>query len=166
MQVGHLGQREGQLPGVTQGAVPVSDAALVVGGGTSQLQPNVLLLLLLLLGVAVHVGPRLGQRGHGVQGEARRALIGGRVGHLGVAAAALEAGPQVLAGRPAGVGGGAVVDVQQRRAAVHVRREALQHRRASLRDGGVVRRGRDRGVALGDGRVAVGARRVALVVDG
>lgn len=164
MQVGHLGQREGHLPGVTQGAVAVSDPALVGGGGTSQLQPAVLGLL--LLGVALHVGPRLGQRGDGVQGEARRALVGGRVGHLGVAAPALEAGPQVLAGRPAGVGGGAVVDVQQRRAAVHVRGEALQHRRASLRDGGVVGRGRDRGVALGDGRVAVGARGVALVVDG
>lgn len=163
VQVGHLGQREGHLPGVTQRTVPVSHAALVGGGGTSQLQPGVLLLL---LGVAVGVGPRLGQRGDGVQGEARRAVVGGRVGHLGVAAPALEAGPQVLAGRPAGVGGGAVVDVQQRRAAVHVGGETLQHRRASLRDGRVVGRGRDRGVALGDGGVAVGARRVTLVVDG
>lgn len=107
--------------------------------------------MLRLLGVAVHVGPGLGQRGDGVQGEARRALIGGGVSHLRVAAPALEAGPQVLAGRPAGVGGGAVVDVQQWRAAVHVRREALQHRGASLRDRRVVGRGRDRGVALGDG---------------
>lgn len=122
--------------------------------------------VVLLLGVAVDVGPRLGKGGHGVQGEAGRALVGRRVRHLRVAAATLEAGPQVLAGGPAGVGGGPIGDVQQGRAAVHVRGEALQHGGASLWDGGVVGGRRHRRVALRDGRVALGHRGVALVVDG
>lgn len=116
-------------------------------------------MLGLLFGVAVVVGPRLGKGGDGVQGEAGGAVVSGGVGHLGVAAAALEAGPQVLDGRAAGVRGRPVVDVQQGGAAVDVRGEALQHRGASLLDGGVLRRGRDR-------RVALRYRRVALVVDG
>lgn len=119
----------------------------------------------LLFCVAVDVGPRLRQGGDRVQGEAWRALVRRRVGHLGVTAATLEAGPQVLGGRPAGVRRRSVIDVQQGRAAVHVWREALQHRGASLLDWGVVRRRRDWRVALGDGRVALSYWRVALVVD-
>lgn len=105
-------------------------------------------MLGLLFYVALNVGPRLGQGGDGVQGEARGALVSGGVGDLGVTAAALEAGPQVLAGWAAGVRGRPVVDVQQRGAAVHVRGEALQHRGASLLDRGVVWRRRHRGMAL------------------
>lgn len=120
------------------------------GRGASVLQSAVrgAHMLGLLFGVALYVGPGLGQGGDGVQGKAGRALVGRGVGDLGVTAAALEAGPQVLAGRPAGVRGRPVVDVQQGRAAVHVRGEALQHRGASLLDRGVVRWRRDRRVAL------------------
>lgn len=120
----------------------------------------------LLFRVALDVRPRLRQGRDGVQREARRALVSRGVGDLGVATAALEAGPQELRGRPAGVRGRPVGDVQQGRAPVHVGREALQDRGASLLDRGVVRRRQDRGMALRDGRVALRYRRVALVVDG
>lgn len=161
-QVGHLGQRERHLPGVSHGALPEAPvapgAALVVGRGASVQRAPVGGAPALLFGVAVDVGPRLRQGGHGVQGEAGGALVGGGVGHLGVAAAALEAGPQVLAGRAAGVRGRPVADVQQGGAAVSVRGEALRHRGASLWDGGVVRGRRDGGVALGDRGVALRCR--------
>lgn len=73
----------------------------------------------------------------------------------------------MVAGWPAGVGGRPIVDVQQGRAAVHVRGEMLrlEHRGAALGNGGVVLR-RDGGVALGDGGVSLGHRGVALVRDG
>lgn len=105
-------------------------------------------MLGLLFWVALDVGPGLRQGGDGVQGEAGRALVSRGVGHLRVTAAALEAGPQVLGGGPAGVRGRSVVDVQQGGAAVHVWGEALQHRGASLLDWGVVRRRRDGRMAL------------------
>lgn len=104
--------------------------------------------MLLLFWVALNVGPGLRQSGDRVQGEAGRALVSGGVGNLGVTATALEAGPQVLAGWPAGVRGRAVVDIQQGRAAVHVWGEALQHRGAPLLDWGVVWRRRDWRMAL------------------
>lgn len=173
MKVGHLGQWERHLSGVAHGALaeaPVasSRAALVGRRRAAVLQSTVRRthVLGLLFRVALHIRPGLRQGGDRVQREAGRALVSRGVGDLGVAAAALEAGPQVLAGRPAGVRGRAVVDVQQGRAAVHVRGEALQHWGASLWDRRVVRRRRDRRVALRDGRVALRYRRVALVVDG
>lgn len=173
MQVGHLRQGEWHLPRVAQGALaeaPLSSGAGLMGRrGASVLQSGerrAHVLGLLLLWVALDVRPGLRQSGDGVQGKAGWAVVGGRVGHLRVAAASLEAGPQVLAGRPAGVRGGSVVDIQQGRAAVHVGGEALQHRGASLLDRGVVGRRRGRRVALWDGRVALRYRRVALVVDG
>ena len=117
MKVRHLRQRKRHLPGVAHGAVPVvpvvpvfSRAALMGRRRRSVLQSAHVLRL--LLRVAVDVGPRLGQRGDRVQGEAGRALVGRGVGHLGVTAAALEAGSEVLAGRPVGVGGRPVVDIQ------------------------------------------------------
>lgn len=70
-------------------------------------------MLGLLFWVALNVGPWLRQGGDGVQGEARWALVSRGVGYLRVTATALEAGPQVLAGWPAGVRGRAVIDVQQ-----------------------------------------------------
>lgn len=105
-------------------------------------------MLGLLFCVALNVGPGLRQGGDRVQGEAGRALVSGGIGNLGVAATALEAGSQVLAGWPAGVRGRAVVDVQQGRAAVHVWGEALQHWGASLLDWGVVWRRWDWGMPL------------------
>lgn len=175
-----LGQGEGQLSRV---AGTFMEAHLAAGPlqprlGTSELASSVggppmlgasMLVLLMLLGVAgVPVGPGLGQGGHGVQAEARRPLVGRRVCDLGVAATALEASPQVVAGWPAGVGGGPIIDIQQGRASVHVWGEALwlENWGATLGDGGVVL-GRDGGVALGrDGRVALGHRGVALVMNG
>lgn len=123
-------------------------------------------MLGLMLWVALDVGSGFGQGGDRVQREAWRALVSRGVCDLRVTAAALEAGPQVLAGWPAGVGGRAVVDVQQGRAAVHVRGEALQHGGTSLLDRGVVGRRRDWRTALRDGGVALRYRRVTLVVDG
>lgn len=70
-------------------------------------------MLGLLFWVSLNVGPGLRQSGDRVQGEAWRALVSRGVGNLGVAAAALEAGPQVLAGWSAGVRGRSVIDVQQ-----------------------------------------------------
>lgn len=70
-------------------------------------------MLLLLFCVAVNVGPRLRQGGDRVQGEAGWALVSGGISNLGVTATALEAGPQVLAGWPAGVRGRTAIDVQQ-----------------------------------------------------
>lgn len=116
-------------------------------------------------GIALYVGSGFRQGRDGVQGEARRALVRRRVGHLGVAPTALETGPQVLTGRSAGVGRRAVLHIKKGRAAMHVRGEALQHRRASLLDRGVVWKGRHGRVALRDGRVALRYRRVALVLD-
>lgn len=105
-------------------------------------------MLRLLFGVALNVGSRLWQGGDGVQGEAGRALVSRGVRDFGITATALEAGPQVLAGRPAGVGSWAVVDVQHGRAAVHIRGEALQNWGTSLLDRGVVGRRRDWRMAL------------------
>lgn len=147
---------------MTNGAFAVP-SSLVGGRGSSVLQSAVLGLR---FGIALDVGSRFGQGGDGVQGEARRALVRRRVGHLRVAPPTLETGSQVLGGRAGGVGGRPVVHVEERRAAVHVRGEALQHRRAALLDRGVVRRKRRGRVALRDGRVALRDRRVALVVDG
>lgn len=170
MKVRHLWQRERHLSGVAQGALPqaaVSSHPTLQGRRwASVLQSAVRGVLGLLLRVALNVGPGLGQCRDRVQREARRALVSRRVGHLGVTAAALEAGPQVLRGRPVGVRRRPVDDVQQGRASMHVGGEALQDRRASLLDRGVMRRRRDRRMTLWDGRVALGDRGVALVVDG
>lgn len=48
---------------------------------------------------------------------------------------------------------------------MHVRGEALQHRRTSLLERGVMWKRRHGRVALRDGRVALRYRRVALVLD-
>lgn len=145
MQVGHLGQWEGHLSGMPHGAVSVSSATLMRRWGAPELQSAVLGLL---FRVAVNVRAGLRQGGDRVQREAGRALVSGGIRDLGVTASALKAGPQVLAGRPAGVRGGAVVDVQQRRAAMHVRGEALQHWGTSLLNWGVMGGGWDWRVAL------------------
>lgn len=145
MQVGHLRQWERHLSRMAHGALAVSCAGLMGGRRASVLQSTVLGLL---FGVALDVGSGFRQRGDGVQGEAGWTLVSRRVRDLGVTAPTLEAGPQVLAGGPAGVRGRAVVDVQQRRAAVHVRGEALQHRGTSLLDWGVVWWRRDWRMAL------------------
>lgn len=123
-------------------------------------------MLWLLFRVALNVGSRFWQGGNGVQGEAGRALVSRGVRDFGITATALEAGSQVLAGGPAGVGSRAVVDIQHGRAAVHVWGEALQNRGTSLLDRGVVGRRRDWRMALRDGRVALGYWGVTLVVDG
>lgn len=167
MQVGHLRKWERHLSRMTNGAFSVS-SSLMGGRGSSVLQSAVRRADVLGLGlrIALNVGPGFGQGGDGVQGEAGRALVRRRVGNLGVAPPTLETGPQVLAGRSAGVGSRAVLDVEEGRAAVHVRGEALQHRRTSLLDRRVMRKGRHGRVALRDGRVALRYRRVALVLDG
>lgn len=167
MQVGHLRKWERHLSGMTNGAFSIS-SSLMGRGGSSVLQSTVRRanVLGLRFGIPLYVGSRFRQGGDGVQGEARRALVRRRVGHLRVAPTALETGSQVLAGRSGGVGGRAVVHIKERRAAMHVWGEALQHRRPPLLDGGVMRRRRHGRVALRDGRVALRYRRVALVVDG
>lgn len=171
MQVGHLRKWERHLSGMTNGALSISSPSSSLMGrwGSSVLQSTVRRanVLGLRFGIDLYVGSRFGQGGDGVQGEARRALVRRRVRNLRVAAPTLETGSQVLAGRSGGVGGRPVVHIQKRRAPVHVWGEALQHRRAPLLDGGVMRRRRHHGrVALGDGRVALRYRRVTLVLDG
>ncbi len=117
MQVGHLRQWEWHLSWVAHGALPkapVSSCTTLMGRrGASVLQSTMRRthMLGLLFWVALNVGPGLRQGGDRVQGEARRALVSRGVGNLGVAATTLEAGPQVLAGWPAGVRGRAVIDV-------------------------------------------------------
>lgn len=164
MQVGHLRKWERHLSGVTNGAFSIS-SSLVGRRGSSVLQSAVRRANVRFR-VALCVGSRFGQGGDRVQGEAWRALVGRGVGDLRVAPTTLETGSQVLAGRPGGVGGRPVVHVEERRAAMHVWGEALQHRRPPLLDRGVMRRRRHGRVALRDGRVALRHRRVALVVDG
>lgn len=167
MQMRYLRKWERHLSGVTKGAFSIS-SSLMGRWGSSVLQSTVRRanVLGLRFGIALYVGSRFRQGGDGVQGEARRALVGRGVGNLRVAPATLETGSQVLAGGSGGVGGRAVVHVKKRRAAMHVRGEALQHRRPPLLDRGVMRRRRHGGVALRVGRVALRYRRVALVGDG
>lgn len=118
MQVCHLRQWEWHLSGVAHGALPVAPVScttLMWRRGASVLQSTVRRahMLGLLFCVALNVGPGLRQGGDRVQGEAGRALVSRGVGNLGVTATALEAGPQVLAGWPAGVRGRSVIDVKQ-----------------------------------------------------
>lgn len=121
MQVGHLGKRERHLSGMTDGAFSIP-SSLMGRRGSSVLQSPVRRanVLGLRFRIALYVGARFGQGGDRVQGEARRALVRRRVSHLRVAPATLKTGSQVLAGRSDGVGGGAVVHVKKRRAAMHV----------------------------------------------
>lgn len=94
---------------------PVSSATLMRRGRPPVLQSTMIRahMLRLLFYIALNVGPWFRQGGDRVQGEAGRALVSRGVCNLGVTAAALEAGPQVLGGRPAGVRGRSVINVQQ-----------------------------------------------------
>ena len=119
MKVGHLRKRERHLSGMAHGALPeapVSSCTSLMGGrGTPVLQSTMRRahMLGLLFLVALHVRPGLGQGGDRVQREAGWALVSRGIGNLRVASAALEAGPQMLAGRPTGVRGWSIVDIQQ-----------------------------------------------------
>lgn len=118
MKVSHLRQWEWHLSGVAHGALPkapVSSPTTLMGRrGTPVLQSTVRRahVLGLLFWVALNIRPRLRQGGDRVQREAGRALVSRGVSNLRVTSPALETGPQVLAGRPAGVRGRSVVDVQ------------------------------------------------------
>lgn len=169
VQVGHLWQWERHLSWMAHRVLTFSSrTTLMWRGGASVLQSTAggAYMVGLLFWIALDVGSGLRQGRDRVQGEPGRALVGRRVCNLWVTASTLEAGPQVLAGWPAGVWGWPIVNLQHWWTAVHVRGEALQHWGTSLLDWGVVRwRGHWR-VSLCDGRVTLRDWRVTLVVDG